>query len=87
MICNVDDQEFERFFAGQRDDLIDHVGECERCQERMENALGDRASDVTEQTMRAVRIDFSTREVAATVIDVGSRFGRALITYLVRNGT
>ena len=87
MICDVTDEEFEQFSAGQRDDLIDHVGDCERCQMRMVNWLGDHQSDVTEQTMRAVRIDSSTREIASTVIDVGERFGRAMITYLVRNST
>lgn len=84
MTCTVDTKSFDDFVSGASDDLVEHVATCDVCQGRLERQLSGAGSDVTESTMRAVRIDSAIKEIAATIVDVGDRYGRALAAYLTR---
>ncbi|MDH3193040.1 MAG: hypothetical protein OEY55_13285 [Acidimicrobiia bacterium] len=82
--CAVGDQEFERFLDGTSDDLVDHVGECPTCQARMEGSLEAAGLLDIEQTMRAIRIHSFGKVALETAMDVGTRFARSTLHYLLK---
>ncbi len=84
MSCHVSDEDFQAFMAGDSDDLVDHVESCEWCQTRMEEAWSEDTTQVTEQIMRAVRLESFGRNIAEALIDVGSRYGRAVAVYVAK---
>lgn len=80
----VDDRSFDRFLDGTSDDLVDHVGECPTCQTRMERSLNEVHPLDIEQTMRAIRIHSFTKVTVEAAIDVGARFARSTLHYLLK---
>ena len=83
MNCTVTDQEFHAFLNNDSDQLIDHVGICDVCQQRLESE-SSKISGVTEGTMRAVRAHRTGTEVAQLILDLGSRYVAALVNYTGR---
>ena len=82
--CTVGDQDFERFLDGSSDDLVDHVGECAACQSRMEGSLESTSPFDIEQTMRAIRIHSFGKVALETAMDVGTRFAKSTLHYLLK---
>jgi hypothetical protein len=82
--CTVDDEAFDLFLDGTSDDLVDHVGECPTCQARMERSLEEANPLNIEQTMRAIRIHSFTKVAAEAAMDVGVRFARSTLHYLLK---
>ena len=80
--CAVGNDAFERFLAGESDELVDHVADCETCQSRMVASLDESAPNYIEQTMRAIRIHSFTRETLEAAVDVSSRFAKSALHYL-----
>ena len=83
MNCTVTDQEFQAFLDNDSDQLIDHVGTCHVCQQRLESEAS-KISGVTEGTMRAVRAHRTGTDVAQLILDLGSRYVAALVNYTGR---
>ncbi len=82
--CSVSDEAFERFLGGTSDELVEHVGECPICQARMEASLDTLSALSVEQTMRAIRIHSFTKGAIEAAVDVGSRFARSTLHYLMK---
>ncbi len=82
--CSVTDDAFELFLEGTSDELVDHVGECPICQARIEASLDSPNALSVEQTMRAIRIHSFTKGAIEAAIDVGSRFARSTLHYLLK---
>lgn len=82
--CDVSDEAFARFLAGDSDELIDHVGDCSLCQARMEAGLEASPANHIEQTMRAIRLHSFTRQALEAAIDVSSRFAKSALHYLLK---
>ncbi len=82
--CTVDDESFERFLDGTSDDLVDHVGDCPICQSRMERSLDGSSPLHIDRTMRAIRIHSFTKVAAEAAMDVGARFARSTLHYLLK---
>lgn len=82
--CDVSDADFEAFLSGDADNLVDHVGDCLICQGRMEATLDDSTPHYVEQTMRAIRIHSFTRVTVETAVDLGSRYVRSALHYLLK---
>lgn len=85
MTCGVSDDRVRAFMSGKSDELVDHVSTCDTCQRRLEESLDEQPDDITTQTMRAVRLESTTKQLLATIVEVGVRYGEAVATYTVRN--
>lgn len=83
MTCKVTDSQFAAFLDNRSLELVEHVGTCRTCQQRLEDSV-PMTSGVVEGTMRAVQVDWMGKELGKLVFDLGARYVSAFGTYLGR---
>ena len=84
MTCNVTAAQFAAYLDKTSAELVDHVGTCGACQQRLEGSAPP-TDGVVEGTMRAVQADWMAKEIGQLVFDVAARYASALAVYSGRS--
>lgn len=84
MTCNVTDAQLAAYLDNTSAELVDHVGTCGPCQQRLEGSAPP-TSGVVEGTMRAVQADWMGKEVGQLIFGVANRYASALAIYSRRS--